>query len=361
MFAFLADVHISNKLKESDYMNSLNFFLKHIEECDEPCHAIFVLGDLFDHRLDVQESKTAIKFLLRLAMNGCGKEEKPNVPIYMIHGTYSHDLEQYDIFIPSLMKIPNVEIHYTNTMKATTIDDKFSVLLLPQEYNREYNLNMNNKYDIIIGHGVLTYDYFADNGYQHHSPCKAKHGDFQFSIEKLSKVSNVCVFGHFHEYTDFGGNVFYAGSMLRTKYNEDTPKQFIFCNDDWEVHTVLNPYAVEYKTIPINTPESLRAYISNGITTPHRFVLTYTPETVDEYIAIMNVNKNNKNISYVVNKTLCDEQHTDTGSSDLIISKKTSITNPIPELISYIKEKNQFDVSKEINDYVAKIENKEET
>ena len=71
----------------------------------------------------------------------------------------------------------------------------------------------------------------------------------------------------------------------------------------------------------------------------------------------MNINKNNKFISYVVNKSLLNDQHSDT---TITLSKKTSITNPIPELISYIREKHSEDVSKEIEEYVSKIENKED-
>ena len=123
MFAFLADIHLSNKLKQSHYMNSLSLFLEHIKQSDEECHAIFVLGDLFDHRLDIQEAKMAADFLIKLVCNKCGRGDEPHVPVYMIHGTFSHDLDQYNIFIPILSKIPNVNIWYTDKMKSVIIDE----------------------------------------------------------------------------------------------------------------------------------------------------------------------------------------------------------------------------------------------
>lgn len=350
MFAFLADIHISNKLKPIDYLNSLSVFLKHIKESKEECHAIFILGDVFDHRLDIDEAKLSAEWLRRLVCNYCGKSNT-HVPCYFIHGTYSHDLEQYEIFLPILSSIDNVYIYYTKHVGEMTTTTGHRVLLLPQEYNKEYDEWLNKHYDIIIGHGVVSS--FTN------SPCQTSHGDYVFQSDTLSKISNICVFGHFHEYTEFGGNVFYAGSMLRTKYNEDTPKQFLFCNDKYEAYTIPNPYALEFKTIKINNPDELREIISTNITTPHRFIIPRNEEYAEEISAIMNVNKNNKNITYKIeNKDVSENEQTDTQDT-IHIEKRTNISNPIPELISYIKETYNEDVEKQINEYVSEI-NKEE-
>ena len=348
MFAFIADVHISNKLKPSDYLNSLSVFLKHIKDSKEECHAIFILGDVFDHRLDVDESKLAAEWLQRITCNYCGKS-MTHVPCYFIHGTFSHDLDQYDIFLPNLSKIENVYIYYTNQACEMILMSGHRVLLLPQEYNKDYSEWLNKKYDIIIGHGVVSS--FTK------SPCKTAHGDYVFQTDVLKNVSNICVFGHFHEYTDFGDNIFYAGSMLRTKYNEDTPKQFLFCNDKYETHTIPNPYAMEFKTIKINNPEQLREIISTNITTPHRFMIPQT--NPEEYAAIMSINKNNKFITYKIDKCVDDIEQTDTNDT-IHIEKRTTIINPIPELITYIKETSNTDVEKKINEYVSEINKKEE-
>jgi hypothetical protein len=42
------------------------------------------------------------------------------------------------------------------------------------------------------------------------------------------------------------------------------------------------------------------------------------------------------------------------------IDKRTTIANPIPELISYIKQESNVDVEKKINEYVSEITKKEE-
>lgn len=351
MFAFIADVHISSKLKPSDYLNSLSVFLNHIKESKEECHAIFVLGDVFDHRLDIEESKLAAEWLQRIVCNHCGKSQT-HVPCYFIHGTCSHDLDQYNIFLPNLALIENVYVYYTNQVCEMTTMSGHKVLLLPQEYNMDYSNWLNKKYDIIIGHGVVSSFKLA--------PCQTAHGDTIFQADVLSKISNICVFGHYHEYTEFGDNVFYAGSMLRTKYNEDTPKQFLFCNDKYETHTILNPYAIEFKTFKIDTPDQLREIISTNIETPHRFIIPSDGIYVDEYAAIMNINKNNKNITYRVESKNDDNGELTDTEVKIHICKRSGINNPIPELISYIKESSNMDVGKEINEYVSEINKKEE-
>lgn len=355
MFAFLADIHISNKLKPGDYLKSLDVFLDHIKSCKEPCHAIFILGDLFDHRLDISESKLATIFLLKLVCNNCGKGNVRNVPCYFIHGTYSHDLEQYNIFLPMLQKIDNVEIFYTNEMGECTLHSGHKVLLLPQQYNEDYSDILKKKYDIIIGHGVISSEL--------KNPCQASHGDYIFPVEILKDISKICVFGHYHEFTDFGDNIFYAGSMLRSKYNEDTPKQFLFCDDKYNVTTIKNPYALEYKTIHVNNPDELRTIISSEISTPHRFVIDSSDkEHLDEYSAIMNINKNNKNITYKMEDKSTDIPENNTlNITDLKVSNNRTISDPIKELIAYTNEKYNINVEKEIHEYTNKINRKEGT
>lgn len=353
MFAFIADVHISSKLKPSDYLNSLAVFLKHIKESKEECNAIFILGDVFDHRLDVDESKLAAEWLQRITCNYCGKT-RTHIPCYFIHGTFSHDLDQYDIFLPNLSKIENVYIYYTNEACEMVLESGHRVLLLPQEYNKDYSKWLSRKYDIIIGHGVVTSYTIA--------PCQTKTGDCVFQSDQLAKASNICVFGHYHEYTDFGDNVFYAGSMLRTKYNEDTPKQFLFCKDNYETYTIPNPYAMEFKTIRIDSPDHLREVIATDIKTPCRFIIPNEEhsENREEYLAIMAVNKNNKNITYKVESKNTDSEEQADITDTIHIDKRTTIANPIPELISYIKQESNVDVEKKINEYVSEITKKEE-
>jgi hypothetical protein len=65
----------------------------------------------------------------------------------------------------------------------------------------------------------------------------------------------------------------------------------------------------------------------------------------------MNINKNNPNISYKIS-SVKKEDTDDKIGSDYI---QTEIEEPVPSLISYIKEKYNEDASSEIKEYEDRI------
>ena len=344
MYAFMPDIHIGAKYSTESLFQSLNKFFEMIKNHQEPCHCIFVLGDLFDHRLTVDEGKVASLFLANLVCNGCRKDGS-NVPVHFIHGTYSHDREQYEMFLPIVNEIPGVSVFYTDKACKGVLMDETKVLYLPQEYQGtvDYTEFFNDTYDIIIGHGPVSS--------LNKSPCESKDGDVMHSAEQLSSISKITIFGHFHGYTDFGNNVYYGGPWLRWKYGEDIPRVFVLCNDNFEIETYPNEFALEYKTITVSSPDELRSYISQNITTPHRFCVTVSDEDISEYHTIMNINKNNPNISYKISSVKKEETDDKIGSDYI----QTEIEEPVPSLISYIKEKYNEDASSEIKEYEDRI------
>ena len=348
IFAFMADTHLGTKLNNTDQLKSLDMFLGLIKQHKEECHCIFVCGDLFDHRLTIEEARFASLFLINLVCNNCGRNGRTHVPVHFIHGTYTHDYEQYGIYLPILNKIDNTEVFYTKEPCVGKLNNGSSVLYLPQTYGDDidYNsfLNDNTKYDIIIGHGPISS--------LTKSPCKSTNQEIVHSTDLLGRVSKICVFGHYHGYTDFGNNVYYAGPWLTWRYNEEEQRKFFLCNDNFEVETQLNPFAMVFKTIEIENPEQLREIISTDITTPHRFVIK--PENVDleTYHSIMSINKKNTNISFkmiqsvddnIETKPLIQTNHVDNG------------VGPIESLITYIKDKYDIDTTDEIMEYNDKI------
>lgn len=348
MIAFLADVHIGTKLQKIDYLKSLDMFLDIIKKHPEDCHAIFVVGDLFDHILSIDESRFASMFLVNLVCNNCGRNGKTHVPVHFIHGTYSHDYEQYEIYLPILEKIDNVEIFYTKNICSGKLSNGMSVLYLPQLYGDvDYTEAFSNKYDIIVGHGGISSITKC--------PYKSSHDEMMLSVEQLGCISKICVFGHYHEFTDFGNNVFYAGSMLRSRYGEDVAKQFVVCNDNFEIETYINPYAIEYKTMKINNPDELRDIISTDIKTPHRFIINTTNDDLQTYHAIMSMNKNNHNLKYRITTIKDDNVVENTVETDNPSTALNVNIGPIPSLISYISERYELDTSKEIHEYEEKI------
>ena len=344
MYAFIGDLHIGVKLPQLDYLKSLDKFFGLIKEHKEECHCIFVVGDLFDHKLTIEEAKFASLFMVNLVCNNCGRNGRQHVPVHFIHGTYTHDNEQYEIFLPMLEKLPNTEIYYTKTASKGVLHNGKTVLYLPQEYGDiDYSTALSSSYDIIVGHGPVSSLTTA--------PCKSTQYEILHSAEQLGDISKICVFGHFHGYTDFGNNVYYTGPWLRWKYGEDVPRVFFMCNDNFEVETVPNEFALEFETIQIYSPDELRTEVSKNITNPHRFIIHCKKEELVEYHSIMNAYKKNQFLKYQV---ITDN---DTVDDEVVVNDISSqpIVEPVPALIEYVKDKYDIDVTEEVKDYETKI------
>lgn len=346
IYAFIGDLHLcAGKLPRKDYVESLKKFLGIIKDHKEPCHAIFVIGDLFDHKLSVEELEFASAFMLALVCNHCGREAQRHVPVYFIHGTYAHDYEQYAIFMPMLEQIENTHVNYTSSVCETKLKNGVRVLCLPQEYGDvDYTEYFNKEYDIIVGHGPLSS--------MTQNPCKSTKYEIMHSAEQLGAISKICVFGHFHGYTDFGNNVFYTGPWLRWKYGEPTKRVFFFCNDNFEVETVPNEIAQEYETFDVYAPDELRGLVSGEIKNPHRFVIHAKSEDLPDYYAIMNLYKKNPYIRFQLT-TVEEEEKIEELIETEHITKP--IVEPIPALIEYVKDKYDVDVTEEVKEYENRI------
>ena len=345
MFAFIGDLHLGTKLPQKDYIDSLEKFLEIIRKKDEACHCIFVVGDLFEKKLSVDEYKFASAFILNLVCNNCGKNGKRHVPVHFIHGTDSHDNGQYEIFMPMIEQLPDVEVFYTKKACVGNVAGR-RVLYLPQEYQDiDYSKFFKDKYDIIVGHGPISSET--------KSPCKAAGYEILHSAETLGEISKLCVFGHYHGYTDFGNGVYYTGPWLRWKYGEDEERVFFYCDDDLKVMTFKNDIALEFETFHVYSPEELRIAVSKeGIDHPHRFIIHCKDGDLYEYHAIMNAYKKNLFLKYQIISEHRDVD--DVVDSESVVSTH-SIVAPIPDLIEYVKDKYKEDVTEEVKDYESRI------
>jgi len=343
MIFFMADIHLGVKLPFEDFMNSLDYAFKLIKEHEEPCDCIIIAGDLIDHNLNIEESCQAAQFLTKLVLNNCGRNGMIHVPVHIIEGTFSHDRKQMKIFKQFLDHFP-ASTFYTDTWCKATWSNGMKVLYLPQEYgNVDYSDAFNEDYDLIVGHGPIS---------SQTKQVVTSHGtEIMHSVEMLGEHSKLCVFGHYHEYTDFGNGVYYTGSLLRFRYGEDVPKVFFMCDKDFKVTTVKNPFAKEFRTIEIHNPEELRDVIAQDIKTPHRFIIHSDNSDLQTYHEIMNVNKQNTNLSY---KMVTEEP---IGESDKVELPETTstIVEPIEGLLIFINEKYNVDVEKEVREYEDKI------
>ena len=345
MYAFIGDLHIGVNLPQLDFMKSLDTFLGLIKSHKEECHCIFIVGDLFDKKLSVDEAKFAAIFLVNLVYNNCGRNGRQHVPVHFIHGTYGHDNEQYEMFLPLLEKLPNTEVFYTKHACKKNFNG-LNVLYLPQEYRGsiDYSQIFQERYDLIVGHGPISSET--------KTPCKSAQYEILHSAEQLGSICRLCVFGHYHGYTDFGNNVYYTGPWLRWKYGEDEPRVFFFCNDNLEVETHPNDIAMEFVTIQIYSCEELRGWLSKELTSPHRFIIHCKNNELNEYHGIMNAYKNNQFVKYQIMSEHVESKNDETYLDETNIQSKVE---PVPALIEYVKDKYELDVSEEIKEYESRI------
>lgn len=349
MYAFMADTHIGVKLPIKDFMNSLEMFLEGIRKHKEDCHGIFVCGDLFEHRLSIEDASFASMFISRLVYNHCSKNGL-NVPIYILHGTSSHDQNQYPIFLQMIDECTLSHVFYCDKVCSITLFDGKRALFLPQEYTDvDYKPFFENQhYDIIVGHGPIS----STNK----NPCKCASYEIVHSAELLGSISDICVFGHYHGFTDFGNNVFYTGPWLQWKYGEDEPRVFFYCNDKMEVETVPNPYWMEFKTIEIGNTDELREYLAQDINNPHRFIIQSKPSDMETYRGIINSTKSNM-VKFQLEEVIDED---DLGLSvDEVLDAQTEVVQPMDTLSTYIKDKYSIDADDQLRQYESII-NKEE-
>ena len=299
---------------------------------------------MFDHKLSIEEAKFAALFMVNLVCNNCGRNGRQHVPVHFIHGTYTHDNEQYEIFLPLLEQLPNVEVFYTKTACSGKLHNGVKILYLPQEYGDvDYSKAFDDTYDIIVGHGPIS----SENKV----PCKSTQYEIMHSVELLGKISKICVFGHYHGYTDFGNNTYYTGPWLRWQYGEDTPRCFFMCNDEFQIETTPNDIALNFETFDVYSPDELRNAVSQDINNPHRFIIHCKNDELVEYHAIMNAYKKNQYLKYQIMSI--NEDKPEKSIDDSMSSRP--IVEPVPALIEYVRDKYDMDVTEEIRDYESKI------
>lgn len=325
-------------------------FLECIQKSEEECHAIFVCGDLFERRLNVSDAKFAAVFISRLVYNRSGKNCR-NIPVYFVHGTFSHDQDQYPIFLKMIDKSVLADVFYIEHVCSLTLVDGKKALFLPQEYDVDYGDLLNDTYDIIVGHGPITSNT--------KNPCKVANYDTVHSAELLGNISKICVFGHYHGYTDFGNNVFYTGPWLQWKYGEDEPRVFFFCNDNFEHWTVPNPYWMKFETIQIDNPEKLRECLSGNIQNPHRFMIQSKSSDMETFKGIID-SCNSPLVKFVLEEMI-DEDDLQLSIDETMDAQlgMSITTQPIPVLTSYIIDKYGIHPEETLVGYESQI-NKEE-
>lgn len=279
-FIVLADMHWGAMDSFTMY-NNLEVVLEFIRQMKDELDFVIIAGDYFDYRLQLN-SKTAL-----LAIDWFDKlittcKESNVKKVRMFKGTREHDNDQLEVFRPPYETSDN----YFKLFNTTEVEE-----LLPGlrcVYCPDENMNLTEYHQIYctkfiphphIGffHGnfdTILPDIEYDRIQGHNLPTMI------YEYEKFSRlIHGPLISGHWHVKSDYK-SLYYVGSFDRWKFNEEDDKGFIYGEfnidaDEYFIHRVVNPLAIQYKTVIVNsedfnTPEqfaSLANIINENIKT----------------------------------------------------------------------------------------------
>lgn len=265
----ISDIHIGSKANVKDlYDNELYKFIE-VLPVKKP-NMVVIAGDLYDKRISTNSDfNTYTNLFVNEIVRYCREND---CILCIVKGTLAHDLNQLDSFI-YLTKDPNNKTYIFNTCQEFYYKNaKF--LFIPEEYEsskEEYYkdtlFNENKYYDMVFGHGMMTFagGYVTESGKNNH---------IVFDPKDFSRVYGLVVFGHIH----IGmrkDKCIYPGSYSRDSFGEDEPKGCLFIKYDENNHKVLKEEFIENKNAPIyktinarDVPdENIGVFINNELKT----------------------------------------------------------------------------------------------
>ena len=256
-FLLFADIHIGS-IKDTKYVYQTLVDIIEKEVIFNKCDAVFILGDYFDRLFKVNEEFVSVAInVMSYLRRACARSK---TKIRIIYGTESHEMNQYRLFNYHLTS-RSVDIKVFTTCTAEEIFPNVNILYVPEEYvgdkhefYREY-LYESKKYNFIFGHGVIEEGMPAAVSYSHSAKSEEKQVP-RFKAGEFSDISDVCVFGHYHCYTDMGNDVYYLGSLFRDSFGEETPKGYGII-EDGKFSFVENTKAYTYKTYEFKPDSSV--------------------------------------------------------------------------------------------------------
>lgn len=215
---FIADIHIGAMSIDQTKIE-INFLKEYIE--NKYFDYIIIGGDFWDRKIYTYEEYIRIGMNLMLTMlDHCDK-------LRIVHGTKSHDNNQFNIFEPFLEKY-DFKIIYT--VEEEELFDGVNVLYIPEEYvyskNEYYHDFFERKYSYVFGHGVIS-EAMSNAIKSMKKDTQTRKKAPVFTCGELSSICDYATyFGHYHIHTDVNEKVFYSGSYSRYEFGQEEPKGF---------------------------------------------------------------------------------------------------------------------------------------
>lgn len=281
----IADLHIGS-IKEIAYVYNIVTDIIEKEIIFNKTDLVVFLGDYFDKLFKVNEEYVSLAInIMSYLVNAC---QKSKTKIRMIYGTESHEMNQYKLFNYHLTS-SNVDMKIYDTVTEECIDGK-NILFIPEEYinnkYKHYAKYFTKKYDFVFGHGIIEDGMPSIVSYSNENNKNNEKQVPRFKSGELSNISDICVFGHYHTYTDMHNNVYYLGSLFRNSFGEEEAKGYGIIeeiDDEYQLRFVENTDAYVYKTINFN--------IDDKIYKDANSIMNEIQKIKDEYPDVFNGNK----------------------------------------------------------------------
>ena len=265
----IADIHMG-AIKADILAEELDsIFIKYIE-CMKSLDFVMIAGDLFDTKLALNSKHTKRLFsFMKKLMNLCIEKD---AKLRIIYGTEYHESNQLST-LQFLMK-SKCDVKIYETVADEELYPDFNVLYVPEEYIKDideyYKDFFNNKYDMVIGHGMVNEVAFAS---------KIQTSEvtmLRAPIFNTKKLLDICkgplFFGHIHKHQCIRDRLYYVGSFSRWCFGEEEPKGFmkvVYTPETKEYTTdfIENTKAKSYNTMVVdynNTTDDMN-YVLNMI------------------------------------------------------------------------------------------------
>lgn len=239
-----ADIHIGS-IKDITYVYNVMTDIIEKEIIFKKTDLVVICGDYFHRLFKVNEEFVSLAInIMSYLIRAC---KRNNTKIRIVYGTESHEMNQYKLFNYH-MTSERIDMKVYDTVTEEIIDGKH-FLFIPEEYINDkhefYGKYFKKHYEYVFGHGVI------DEGMPMLLPvAESKNNEKhvpRFKSKELGSISDICIFGHYHCYTDMGDNVYYLGSLFRDSFGEEIPKGYGII-EDGKFTFVENEKAYVYKT-----------------------------------------------------------------------------------------------------------------
>lgn len=227
-------------------------------------HLLILTGDIYDQLLTV--SSKAHKYAARILKDLLVFSARTGMQIRLLHGTYSHDRDQLDVF--KALEVPGSRFAVVKEIFCEELKDfrngfsepdvKLRVGYLPdnlpyknstdavEHLKRNMTVLGWTDLDMVVCHGAFEHVIPEDSS--HTPPCL-------YSLDQFDNILHgPMILGHIHTPGRFK-NAYYCGSFERLSHGEEEDKGFyvftreVESRNSWHARFIRNPHATAFITI----------------------------------------------------------------------------------------------------------------